>query len=229
MNCKGDCYLIFDFDGTLVDSFCCVIEKFNILANGFNFRKINLEEIDELRNLSSSELIKYLKIPIYKIPIVIYRVRKYLQKEMYKLLPFTGVPKVLQDLSDAGFSLGIITSNSEENVISWLDYHEIKQYFSFIHVESSYFGKKRLLKKVMKTNKIEQKHSFYIGDETRDIEAAKQCNMFSIAVTWGYNSEKILSQYYPHYIARVPADILKIVYNCVFQFDRNLLACNTSK
>ncbi len=201
-------YLIFDFDGTLVDSFRMVIEKFNLLANDFNFRKIPLEEIDELRHLNSRDLIKYLKIPIYKIPSVLHRARKYLQEEMHKLTPFIGIPKTLHDLSVAGFSLGIVTSNSEENVIAWLNYHKMKQYFNFIHIESSYFGKKRILKKVMKINRIEK--AFYIGDETRDIEAAKQCSMSSIAVTWGFNSEKILSQYHPHYIARVPEDILTI-------------------
>ena len=201
-------YLIFDFDGTLVDSFGSVIEKFNLLANDFNFRKIHVEEIDELRNLSTRELIKYLKIPIYKIPTVLHRARKYLQEDMHKLVPFAGIPKALHDLSDAGFSLGIVTSNSEENVVSWLKYNGIMQHFNFTHVESSYLGKKRVLKKAMKINKIEK--AFYIGDETRDIEAAKQCNMFSIAVTWGFNSEKILSQYHPNYIARAPEDLLKI-------------------
>lgn len=201
-------YLIFDFDGTLVDSFCSVIEQFNILANDFNFRKITLEEIDGLRDLSSRDLVKYLKIPIYKIPAVLYKARKRLQNEMHKLTPFVGMHQVLHDLSDAGFSLGIVTSNSEENVVSWLNHHKMKQYFNFIHMESSYFGKKSVLKKVMKINKI--KKAMYIGDETRDIEAAKQCGMSSIAVTWGFNSEKILSQHHPDYIARAPKDILEI-------------------
>lgn len=201
-------YFIFDFDGTLVDSFHIVIQKFNLLANDFNFRKIHIEEVPEIRNLSSSELIKYLKIPIYKIPIVLHRARNYLQQEITKIPPFEGMPKVLHELSTAGFSLGIVTSNSEENVISWLNGHALNQYFNFIQVDSSYVGKKRILKQAMKIYKIGK--AFYIGDETRDIIAAKQCSMSSIAVTWGFNSEKILSQYQPHYIARVPDDILKI-------------------
>lgn len=201
-------YLIFDFDGTLVDSFSAIIEKFNLLASDFNFRKVSIEEIETLRNLNSKELIKYLKIPIYKMPRVLHRARKYFQEEMHKLFPFAGIPQTLHELSIAGFTLGIVTSNSRENVTSWLTQHDMRKYFKFIHVESNYFGKKRILKKVMRTNKIEK--AFYIGDETRDIEAAKQCNILSIAVTWGFNSEKILTQCHPNYIARVPDDILKI-------------------
>jgi phosphoglycolate phosphatase-like HAD superfamily hydrolase len=46
--------------------------------------------------------------------------------------------------------------------------------------------------------------------ETRDIEAAQSNDIYSIAVTWGFNSEKILLQHQPHYIARKPEDILAI-------------------
>lgn len=203
-------YLIFDFDGTLVDSAQCVIEKFNSLASKYNYRKINFEEMDDLKNLSSKDLIKYFKIPIYKIPRVLYKARKALQDEMHKLNIFTGIPQVLQELANTGFVLGIVSSNSEENVIACLSHHDIKQYFNFIHVEAGYLGKGRILKQVMKKNKIAPQGTFYIGDETRDIEAAKKCKISSIAVTWGFNSEKILTQYHPDYIARVPEDILKI-------------------
>lgn len=65
---KNNLHLIFDFDGTLVDSFDAVIQKFNLLASEFNFRYIEDHEINDLKNLTSKELIKHLKIPAYKIP-----------------------------------------------------------------------------------------------------------------------------------------------------------------
>jgi phosphoglycolate phosphatase len=105
-------------------------------------------------------------------------------------------------------SLGILTSNSLENVAAWLEHNKIQNLFSFIHVESNYFGKKHVLRKIIKAYQIDKSQAFYIGDETRDIKAAKECGIYSIAVTWGFNSEKILSQQQPHYIARKPEDIL---------------------
>ena len=50
-------HLIFDFDGTLVDSFCCVIDVFNALAVDFNFRKIVVDEIEDLKNLSYRQML----------------------------------------------------------------------------------------------------------------------------------------------------------------------------
>jgi phosphoglycolate phosphatase len=203
-------YLIFDFDGTLVNSFCNVIDKFNLLADEFNFRKIHSHEIEEMRNLSSRELIKFLRIPLYKLPTVIKKARKFIHADIQMLNSFENLPHVLHKLRQAGIHLGILTSNSKENVVNWLQHHKLFDLFAFIHVESNFFGKKRVLKKIMKTYQLAAAETFYVGDETRDIDAAKQSGMRSVAVTWGFNSEQVLLNYEPDFIARQPEDLLEI-------------------
>jgi phosphoglycolate phosphatase len=203
--------LIFDFDGTIIDSFHCVVKKFALLADEFNLRKVDEHEINELRHLTSREIIKYLRIPIYKIPFIVYQIRKYLHDEMSKLAPVTNMPQVLKKLHEAGFFLGILTSNSQENVELWLEFYHMQHFFNFVHMESSFWRKKHILKKTLKEYKMDQTQTFYIGDETRDIEAAKQCNIYSVAVTWGYNSEEVLLQCQPHYIVYKPEDLLTLL------------------
>lgn len=188
-----------------------VINQFNRLADEFEFRKISENELNSLRDLTSKEFIKHLQIPIYKIPSIIHQVRKYLRDEIKTLVPVENLPQVLEKLHCSGYSLGILTSNSIENVSTWLNQYQLDHLFNFIREESNFFSKKSLLKKILKTHNIEKSQAFYIGDETRDIEAAKQSEIFSIAVTWGFNSEKALSQSQPDHIARVPEDILTIL------------------
>ncbi len=204
-------YLIFDFDGTLVDSYQKVLEKFNFLAEKFKFKKINEHDLENLKDLNSKQLIKFLNIPFYKMPRIIYHARKQMHEEILNLAPFPFIPEVLKQCYDAGFFLGILTSNSEENVKIWLQHHNIAHFFHFIHIESSYFGKKKILKRIINNYDIDKSKAFYIGDETRDVDAAKQAGIYSIAVTWGFNSEKILLQQQPHYVARTPNDIPKIL------------------
>jgi phosphoglycolate phosphatase len=203
-------YLIFDFDGTLVNSFCNVIDKFNLLADEFSFRKISSHEIEGLRNLNSRELIKFLRIPLYKLPKVIQKARNSIHAYMQTLSSFENLPQVLQKLCQAGVSLGILTSNSKENVLTWLQHHKLRDLFNFIHVESNFFGKKRILKKIMKRYQITEAEAFYVGDETRDIDAAKQSGMHAVAVTWGFNSEQTLLSYEPEFVARKSEDLLTI-------------------
>ncbi|HEV2614369.1 MAG TPA: HAD hydrolase-like protein [Gammaproteobacteria bacterium] len=202
--------LIFDFDGTLVDSFSKVIEKFNVVADEFNFRKIPPHEVETIKNLNSRELIKYMGIPFYKIPRVLRHARKAMNAEMSTLIPFLNLPEILQQLHDKKYFLSILTSNSAENVILWLKLNNIHHLFNFIHTESSYFGKARLIKKLLKKHNINKSQAFYIGDETRDIDAAKKSGIYSVAVTWGFNSEKTLLHHQPDFVARKPEDLLVI-------------------
>ncbi|MGQ3888565.1 HAD hydrolase-like protein [Legionella sp. CNM-1927-20] len=203
--------LIFDFDGTLADSFFAVIQKFSLLANELNFREINQAEVDKLRSLSSRELIAYLNIPIYKLPKILRKARESLSKDIYSLPIFADLPDILTKLQQLNCTLGILTSNSEENVLIWLNHYKIQHLFSFIHAESSYFGKKNLLRKIIKAHQMPLLKTFYIGDETRDIEAAQKANINSIAVSWGFNSEETLMQYQPSYLAKTPKDILNFI------------------
>ncbi len=203
-------YLLFDFDGTLVNSFNCVVEKTNLLAKEFNFRKIEDHEIEGLRDMPSRDLIKFLKIPFYKIPKLIYYMRNHLHAEMKNLDPVDNIDQVLEKLSKAGFSLGILTSNSVENVSMWLELHKMNHLFEFIHIESNYFSKKYLLKKTIKKYKIDKSQTYYICDETRDIDAATKNGIKSVAVTWGYNSEQTLLQFEPSFVARKPENLLTI-------------------
>jgi phosphoglycolate phosphatase len=202
---------IFDFDGTLVDSFDTVVNKFNLLAKEFNFRSIKDDEIDDLKNLTSKQLIKHLNISLYKIPKVIKKARMLMQNEMKLLPPVKNMKEVLCQIYDMHVHIGILTSNSAENVSEWLNANDMQHFFDFIHVDQNYFGKKRVLRKMIKSYKMDKSHTFYIGDETRDVEAAKGCGVQSVAVLWGFNSEQILSQCQPHFIARKPEDLLTLL------------------
>lgn len=201
---------IFDFDGTLVDSFHVAIKKFNILADEFNFRRIDENEVDELKNLTSMEFIKHIGIPLYKLPSVLLKARALIKHEITTLPPFENIRNVLQALHDANMYLGIVTSNSLENVTEWLQSNHMQTLFNFIHVESNFFGKKHVLKKIIKSYKMNKAETYYIGDETRDIDAAKACQIHSVAVTWGFNSEKVLAEHQPSFIASKPEDLLKL-------------------
>lgn len=201
-------YLIFDFDGTIIDSYDSVLQKLIFLADDFKYKKIKPEEGKALKELSSREVLQHLQIPFYKIPKLIRHVRKHLREEIVQLPAIPDLPNVLIKLKKSGFSLAIITSNSKENVVNWLKRHRLLHLFSFIQSESKFYSKKYALKKALKRYKIEKSHVVYIGDETRDIEAAVQNKVPAIAVTWGFNSEKALLKFSPQFVVRRPQDLL---------------------
>lgn len=204
-------HIIFDFDGTIVDSFTCVIDTFNFFSDRYRYKKIETQDIPLLRDLTSRELVMHLGIPLYKIPFLIRAARKHMHRSVPTLKPIDDIIPVIKQLYQSGVSLGIVTSNSEENVTRWLQQHALLPLFHYIYIESNFFSKKHVLNKIIDKYSLNKASVYYIGDETRDIDAAKQCRIFSMAVTWGFNSEKILTQQQPHFIAHEPQDILSLL------------------
>lgn len=195
--------IVFDFDGTLCDSLHTAISEFNALSTQWRLKPIT--DVNELRNSSSGHALRKHGVSWWKLPILKHKLVKAIIPHIVKMKPPIGILETLNELKKSGFKLGILTSNSYENTQQFLEHHNINV-FEFIYFGSTIFGKARLLKKI----KLKTKSSviFYVGDESRDMEAAKKVNIPSIAVTWGYHSEKLLSEHQPTYTAKSPSDLL---------------------
>ena len=51
----------------------------------------------------------------------------------------------------------------------------------------------------------------YVGDEVRDIKAAKRAGMKIIAASWGYNEREALEKYKPDLIVDRPVELIEVV------------------
>jgi phosphoglycolate phosphatase len=134
--------------------------------------------------------------------------RAFAEKVPY-VFPVEGVPDAIQQLKREGYTLGVLTSNAEENVRQFLASHKM-DVFDFIYSESSILGKKKLLQRMLREKHLDRGHVIYVGDEIRDIDAAKKAGIRVIAVTWGFNTEEALRENSPDYIAKHPQDLCAI-------------------
>lgn len=197
--------IVFDFDGTLVESVKAMVQIINNLSDIYNFRKVNESEIEDFKKNGSKQMIKKLGIPLIKLPKIITEIRKGLNKQIETLMPVKDIPKIIRLLSKRGYRLGILTSNSSTNVKSFLKRNNL-EYFDFVHSESNFFGKDKVLKKLKK----QLKNLIYIGDETRDIEAAQKCDIKVVGVTWGLNTKECLCDSNPDWLVSNPSELLTI-------------------
>lgn len=203
--------IIFDFDGTIADTRNTLVEIGNRLAIEFGYEPINEEELFRLSNLSSREIIQQSPVPPYKIPFLLRRVKKELNKEIANLKPFSGIQESLSALKQSGYKLGIITSNIEDNVIAFLKNNNLDCFFEFIYSGTTLFGKDKIINKLIKKNKFPLNQMIYVGDETRDIEAAKKSKIRVIAVGWGFNSISVLAEYKPDFLVTHPHELIKVI------------------
>ena len=108
--------VIFDFDGTIADTIKYGQNIANKLAEEFNFKRITEHEIPLIQNKTAQEIIKYLEIPMLKLPRIISRAHQELHLHMDNIEPIAGLKDVLFDVKNAVDQMGIITSNSKKNV-----------------------------------------------------------------------------------------------------------------
>ncbi|MGF7050688.1 phosphoglycolate phosphatase [Paenibacillus sp. DS2015] len=206
-------HVVFDFDGTLVDSAEVIVKVYNELAVQYKLKKLEREEYQIIMNLPLRKRIKALDASIFRI-FTLGKIGKEF-KDKYKsyleLLNFVdGIIDVVSELKGKGYIISIITSNSELNINTYLNHKEINL-FSHITSSKGLFGKDQAIKRYMREHQISNEELIYIGDEVRDIYACKRNHVEVIAVSWGlYNSEMLLSKN-PNYLIQEPHEIISIV------------------
>ncbi len=206
------CTLIFDFDGTIADTLSAIIRMINEHAEEFHFKPLNDKDVEDLRGLSNSEIIKKYKIPLVKVPGLMIRSQKELHHRMHEVALFPGIRDLVLELKAKGFGLGILTSNSEENVRKLLRSRGL-DVFDFIHSESNFLGKNRALLHLLHKHGLTRENVIYVGDEVRDIEACQKIPVDIIAVSWGFHRREFLGRHHPTHLVDSAEEIRAILIN----------------
>lgn len=204
---------IFDFDGTIADTYHYVVAISNQLAKEYNYREISEDEKESLKDHSSREVIKILKVPLMKIPAIIARAKQELYKNVPNILPIPELKETLQKIHSLGIPMGILSSNSKQNVHAFLENHNMKHLFKFVETTSKVWSKDSSLKKILHQYQLRANQLVYVGDELRDVAAAHRIKAKVIAVTWGFNSYTALNAHNPDYIISNPSELLDLIQN----------------
>ncbi len=202
--------LIFDFDGTLADTLAAIIHIVNNHAEELRIQPLSDSDVDGLRGMSSREILRKYDISRFRLPKLMLRSQRELYERIHEVELFPGIRDLVLALRAAGFPLGILTSNSGENVRKLLRARDM-DVFDFIHSETRLFGKKRALRRLLRRRGLKRDEVIYIGDETRDIEACRRVPIPVISVSWGFHRRDLLSALFPDYLVDSPAEILAIV------------------
>jgi phosphoglycolate phosphatase len=202
-------YIIFDFDGTLADSEKVILEVINILLKKEGKDLFSEQDFKNLRKMSSEEAVKSFNVSWWKLPFFVRKAKKMMANRMNKVCPIAGIKEVLINLRKKGCVLILLTSNSRENINLFLGKNKM-DFFSEIFCNSTLFGKARVFKKIIRKNNLIAGEVFSIGDETRDIQAAKKVGFKSVAVAWGLTSKDVLAKFKPEYLVEKPHELLEI-------------------
>ncbi|MBC7576182.1 MAG: HAD-IA family hydrolase [Tardiphaga sp.] len=197
---------IFDMDGTLSDSFPWFLSVINAVADKHKFQRVENDRIDQLRNVGAGELIRLLGVSKWRIPLIARDMRKLKSKQIDRIALFPGVDRMFRELKARGVTIAIVSSDSEDNVRTVLG--DLDQHVAYFACGAGLFGKKAKFQRVLDLTGISVDQAISIGDEIRDIDAAREAGIDFAAVSWGYTSAAALKARAPNFMLSRMDDVI---------------------
>lgn len=198
---------VFDFDGTISDSMPAFIAVFNKTVR-HNKNPITTKEIELIRGMTIRRASKELGVKWWNVPKLVLMGMNDFHALVPSLKTFNGMKETIRELHKRGDKLFIVTSNTSESVETFLKKHKLESYFTDISTSAGLFNKSRYIRRLIKRNNLKRRHTIYIGDEVRDIKAARLATIRVASVTWGFNNEEILRRHLPTYLISEPKQLL---------------------
>jgi len=199
--------VIFDFDGTLADSFSWFLRTLESVSERFDVAALGSGDMADLRDKSTREIMALLRIPAWKLLLMAHHMRDRSQREHAEIPLFDGVELMLSTLAQNGVKLALASSNTEITARAVLG-DRCAAYFDHFACGASLFGKAAIFREIVQKADVDFNETLCIGDEIRDAEAARAAGLRFAAVTWGFNSIKALQQQSPHAVFHETADII---------------------
>lgn len=201
--------VIFDFDGTLADSFPFFLKNFGELARRHGFASIDPECADAFRSFTPRRMMAHVGMPAWKLPFVARDFVALMRDDIAAVQLFAGIPDLTHHLVSRGVKLAVVSSNSLENVRTVLG-PNIAGTISHYECGMSIFGKASRITKTLRNVSIPPDQAIYVGDQVTDLRASRRAGVAFGAVAWGYGSIESLVEHSPDVVFRTVTEIERL-------------------
>jgi phosphoglycolate phosphatase len=182
---------IFDFDGTLADTWPWFLGVLDDMAGRFKLRRVDAREAERLRGCGNREILRALEVRWWRLPAIARYLRRRAATDVEQIVLFPGAAEMLRDIAGAGVTVAIVSSNTEAAIRRVLG-PELAAAVAIFECGASLFGKPSKFRDALRQSGVSRADAIAIGDEERDIAAAREVGIASGAVLWGYASAELL-------------------------------------
>lgn len=206
-------HVLFDFDGTLLDTNDLIVEALKAAAMKYRGRDIGDEELDLI-------LGKPLAIQMYELDpehaeeMDAYYRSYYREKRDAYTKEFDGIREMLDTLLKMGLKMGIVSNKGTAGIEHGLSSFDMHKYFGSTISADDVIKRKPDPEGIHKAldelgGKVE--NTLFIGDSGHDIESGKRAGTKTILVGWTILDRKRLMQTCPDHVVETPGEIVDIV------------------
>ncbi len=188
-------HLIFDFDGTLWDSFWLALKTLNTFSPYFWYSALTEpEEIENLRKMTPHEILSYMKIAKRKIPFIALIWKLYMKLHRDEISLFDWSASLLKSLHASWHKIYTLSSNSKSLITSFMKEAKIDQLIVDIVWSSSILWKEKSISSLLRKHDLDLESSLYIWDEVRDAQACTKVPIDMVAVWRWYSHPEVLDK-----------------------------------
>jgi pyrophosphatase PpaX len=179
--------VLFDFDGTVIDSGAIIIASMRHATKTVLGRDIPDEELG--RAVGGSGLTEQMRlIDPARVDELVACYREHNEPLHSELAECAGMTDVLTTLKEQGRRLGVVTAKRQETVRLAFSYLALERFFDVVVGSDDTDRHKpdpQPLHHALDLLEAKRDDAVYVGDSPFDVRAAKAAGVHSIAVTWG--------------------------------------------
>ena len=211
--CDGDAMrwknVIFDFDGTLVDSQSIFSSCINELGETFGYGPIEFGSEEYREKSTRAMLADVLGLVPEQVPYWTEKFKALLSRNMGKAFAFKGMGKVLSVLAKRLLDRGgdIERGRVDDHILARDGIEKV----DFIWADAPILAKDEAIEGLLADQALSPEETIYVGDEVRDIDACRKAGIKIISVSWGFNSKAVLRKKEPDYLVETPMQLLTIL------------------
>lgn len=209
--------IIFDLDGTLLDTIADLHQATNYALEKFGFPQRSIEEINSFLGNGLRMLIR-LSVPAEEneetVQAVLKEMKAYYADHYHDLtLPYPGILDMLRSCKDQGIPMAIV-SNKADPFVKNLNQFFFKELIDVAIGETENLPRKpspHMVFSALEQLGVSHEEAYYVGDSEVDILTAKNAGLPCIAVTWGFRTEAFLRESGATTLLRAPKDLLNFI------------------
>jgi len=202
--------VIFDFDGTIADTSFLIRSIYNEMAAENGWPPIDEKEYERLRGLGFVKAQKWAGIKSWQIPSLMREGLKRFHRHANEIMLFEGMPELIKKLSKNGKTIYILSTNNPAIIEEVLARYDIAHLITVLK-RSPLFSKHYPIRHLLTKHKYVPQNVWMVGDEVRDIEAAKKAGVQGAAVNWGLQTSNLLKAAMPDALATNAAELFTIL------------------
>lgn len=209
--------IIFDFDGTLVDSKPGVVRSFKKVLEDLTAKETNEQQIVNLIGLPLAQMLAILldtddQATIDKASALF---KRYYDKDgLYYSVVYPGIEGLLFVLKNRSRQLFVVSNKIESFMKEILKQHNLEKYFTLVSGTDGTDKKSKkaeFIKRFIEQYKLKKEETAVVGDTENDIIAAKTNSIYSIGITWGYGLDSDLIKAGADVICHAPLELQQFI------------------